>query len=150
MKEEKIKKVSAIENGTVIDHIPPDATFKVLQILDIGSESITVGNNLSSKKMGLKGIVKISSKILTKEELNKIAVVASQATVCRIRNYKIEDKFKVQLPDILENIIKCFNPRCITRNQDISTKFYVIKKKPLRIRCHYCERSFEADDILIK
>lgn len=150
MKEEKVKRVAAIQNGTVIDHIPSDATFKVLQILDLGNESVTVGNNLSSKKMGLKGLVKISDKVLTKEELNKIAVISPQVTVSTIKNYKVENKFKLELPKVFDNIIKCFNPRCITRNQKVPTKFYVIKKKPLKIKCYYCERTFEKDEILIK
>ncbi len=150
MKEKKIKRVSAIQNGTVIDHIPAEATFKVLQILNLGNESITIGSNLSSKKMGLKGLVKISNKILTKEELNKMAVIAPHASVCVIKDYKVKNKFHVEIPKILENILKCFNPECITRNEEVPTKFYVVRKRPLKIRCHYCERTFEKDEILIK
>lgn len=150
MAQDKIKRVAAIKDGTVIDHIPSEATFKVLQILDLGNESITVGNNLSSKKMGLKGLVKISNKILTKEELNKIAIISPQATVSTIKDYKVENKFRVGVPEVLENILNCFNPKCITRNEEVPTKFYVIKKKPLKIRCHYCERIFKKSEILIK
>lgn len=150
MGEEKVQRVTAIKNGTVIDHIPPEATYKVLQILDLGNESVTIGNNLLSKKMGLKGLVKISDKLLTKEELNKIAVIAPQATVSTIKNYKVEDKFHLESPEVLENIIKCFNPKCITRNQDVPTRFHVIRRRPLKIKCHYCERTFEKDEILVK
>ena len=149
MEKEKLKRVAAIKDGTVIDHISPEATFNVLRILDLGNESITVGNNLSSKKMGLKGLVKISDKILTKEELSKIAVIAPHATVCTIKSYKVKDKFPVELPELLVDILTCFNPQCITRNDDVPSKFYVIKKKPLKVRCHYCERTFEKDEILI-
>ncbi|UCH12838.1 MAG: aspartate carbamoyltransferase regulatory subunit [Candidatus Omnitrophota bacterium] len=150
MAQDKVQRVSAIKNGTVIDHIPPEATFKVLQILNLTNESITVGNNLSSKKMGLKGLVKISNKILTKEELNKIAVIAPHASVCAIKDYKVKNKFQLKLPEILENIITCFNPKCITRKEEVPTKFYVMKKRPLKIRCHYCERIFKKSEILIK
>ncbi len=150
MTGKKVKRVAAIQNGTVIDHIPSEATFKVLQILDLGNKSITVGNNLSSKKMGLKGLVKINNKILTKEELNKIAIVSPQAIVSTIKEYEVKDKFCVELPEVLENVLNCFNPTCITRNEEVLTKFYVVGKRPLKIRCHYCERSFKKDEILIK
>jgi len=150
MAVEKVKRVAAIQNGTVIDHIPPEATFKVLQILELGNESVTVGNNLSSKKMGLKGLVKISDKVLTKEQLNKIAVIAPHAAVCVIKDYKVKNKFQLDLPKTLENILSCFNPKCITRNEEVPTKFYIVKKRPLKIKCHYCERTFEKNEILIK
>ena len=144
-------KISAIDEGTVIDHIPSDATFKVAEILDLAHHNgiVSVATNLTSKRIGKKGIVKVGGKSLTQEEVNKIAIVAPDATVNIIKNFNVKEKVKVQLPEVINNVVKCSNPVCITNNEKISTKFYVIKKDPLKIKCHYCERSIGKDEIEI-
>ena len=142
-------KVSAIREGTVIDHIPSNVALKVAGILNLENEKniISIATNLKSKKSGKKGIIKVAGKSLTKEEVDKIAIVAPKATVNIIRNYGVKEKIDVALPNIINNIIKCSNPNCITNNEDIKTKFYVIKKEPLLIQCHYCERGMEKNEI---
>jgi aspartate carbamoyltransferase regulatory subunit len=152
-KEETKKelKISAIEEGTVIDHIPTDATFKVVEILDLENHEgiVSIATNLQSKKIGKKGIIKVGGKSLTQSEVNKIAIVAPDATVNIIQNYNIREKIKVKTPDIIDNVVKCSNPVCITNSEQIATKFYVVRKDPLKIKCHYCERSMGKDDIEI-
>jgi aspartate carbamoyltransferase regulatory subunit len=142
-------KISAIRDGTVIDHIPSDATFKVADILNLKDEKniISVATNLKSKKTGKKGIIKVAGKTLTKDEVNKIAVIAPKATLNIIENYSVREKIKVSIPDMFNKIIKCSNPNCITNNEDVKTKFYVSKKEPLRVKCHYCEREMEKKEI---
>jgi aspartate carbamoyltransferase regulatory subunit len=141
--------VSAIKEGTVIDHIPSNATLKVVDILDLkGIRSIiSVVTNLNSKKMGKKGIVKIGGKNLTKEEFNKIALIAPDATVNIIKDYNVKKKIKVAIPETLNKIIRCSNPNCVTNNEKVTTKFYVLSKAPLKLRCHYCERNMYKEDI---
>ncbi len=141
--------VSAIKEGTVIDHIPSNVTLKVVDILDLkGIRSIiSVATNLSSKTMGKKGIIKIGGKDLTKEEVDKIALIAPNATVNIIENYNVKKKIKVTIPSTISKIIKCSNPNCITNNEKVVTKFYVLNKAPLKVRCHYCERNMEKEDI---
>lgn len=142
-------KVSAIKEGTVIDHIPSDATFKVAEILNLKDikRIISIATNLKSKRLGMKGIIKVAGKTLTKDEVDKIAVVAPKATVNIIHNYEVKEKINVSVPDTFNKIIKCSNPNCITNNENIKTKFYVIKKEPLKVKCHYCERSMEKEEI---
>jgi aspartate carbamoyltransferase regulatory subunit len=144
-------KISAIDEGTVIDHIPTDAAFKVVEILDLENHKgiVSIATNLQSKSIGRKGIVKVGGKSLTQNEVNKIAIVAPDATVNIIKNYGVREKIKVKTPDVIDNVIKCSNPVCITNNEQIATKFYVVKKDPLKIKCHYCERSMGKDDIEI-
>src|SRR3989344_8950378 len=144
-------KISAIASGTVIDHIPTDATFKVVEILDLEKHKdvISIATNLQSKSIGLKGIVKVGGKNLTQDEVNKIAIVAPDATVNIIKNYEVKEKIKVKTPDVIENVVKCSNPVCITNHEQIATKFYVVKKDPLKIKCHYCERSMGKEDLEI-
>lgn len=140
--------VSAIENGTVIDHIPSEATFKVVEILDLSDvdKIISVATNLSSK-LGKKGIIKIEGKNLTPRDAEKIALIAPDATMNIIENYGVIKKTKIKLPDEVINVIKCFNPNCITNNAETKTKFYVLNKTPLKLKCHYCERIMKQEDI---
>ena len=145
MEREDIRKelkVSAIENGTVIDHIPSKNVFQVIKILNLSEyqDQVLIGNNLDSRKMGKKGIVKVSNKFFKSDEINKIALVAPSATLIIIRNFEVVEKKNVEVPDYAENIVKCFNPNCITNNEEIVTKFTVIDKKELKLRCHYCEK----------
>lgn len=143
--------ISAIKDGTVIDHIPSDAAFKVAKILDLSGVKgiISVAANLSSKTMGKKGIIKVSGKSLTKDEVDKIALIAPNATVNIIKDYDVKQKIKVEIPNVINRIIKCSNPNCITNNEKIITKFYVLGKEPLKIKCHYCERNMEKEDITL-
>ncbi len=144
-------KISAIDEGTVIDHIPTDATFKVVEILDLENHSgiVSIATNLQSKSIGKKGIVKVGGKSLTQDEVNKIAIVAPEATVNLIKNYDVREKIKVKTPEVIDNVVKCSNPICITNNEQVPTKFYIAKKDPLKIKCHYCERSMGKEDIEI-
>jgi len=142
-------KIPAIKEGSVIDHIPSRVTFKVIRILDLREfkHVISVALNLKSKTMGKKGIIKVSNRFLTKDEVNKIAILAPDATVNIIKDYNVKEKIKVKIPDVIEKIVKCSNPQCITNNEKVKTKFYVLKKDPLKIKCHYCERCMGSSDI---
>ena len=141
--------ISAIVDGTVIDHIPTDATFKVVEILRLRNHNdiISIATNLQSSILGKKGIVKVANKFLTEAEVNKIAVVAPDATVNIIKSYNVKQKIKVKVPQLIEEVIKCSNPVCITNSEKVKTKFYTVQNNPLRIKCHYCERIIKKEDI---
>src|SRR3989338_7969289 len=143
--------ISAIKDGTVIDHIPIDATFNVTKILDLKGVTgiISVATNPSSKAMGKEGIIKVGDKSLTKDEADKIALIGPNATVNIIQNNEVKQKIKIEIPDVVNRIIKCSNPNCVTNNEKVATKFYVLSKGPLKIRCHYCERNMEKEDIIL-
>ena len=141
--------VSAIEEGTVIDQITSRSTFKVANILNIQDidQVVLIVFNLTSKKLGRKGIIKIGGKLLTQEEVNKISLIAPDATVNIIKDSEVVEKFQVDIPDSIEEFMKCFNPNCVSNHQRIISRFNVINKSPIRIRCHYCERHMGVDDI---
>ncbi|MFQ5861895.1 MAG: aspartate carbamoyltransferase regulatory subunit [Candidatus Brocadiales bacterium] len=141
--------VSAIKNGTVIDHIESKNTFKVASILNIEDEDqvVLVGMNLTSGNLGKKGIIKIEGKNLTQEEANKIALIAPDATLNIIKDYEVVEKRKVSLQEELVGIVKCFNPNCVSNHEKMQTHFRVEGKAPPRLRCHYCERAMEGKDI---
>ena len=144
--------VSAIRHGTVIDHVESDATFKVAEILRVqeGENMVLVVINLESKHLGKKGIIKIENRELTPDEVNKIALIAPLATLNIISDFKVVEKSRVKLPEMIERVVKCFNPRCVTNHQDVSTRFEVIESHPPALRCCYCERVMRGKDILLK
>jgi aspartate carbamoyltransferase regulatory subunit len=145
-------KVSAIKNGTVIDHIPPRNLFKVIYILGLDKieNQITFGTNLESEKLGRKAIIKVSGKFFEDEEINKIALIAPFAKLNIINNYAVTEKKVVEIPNEISGIVKCFNPRCITNNENITTRFTVTEKSPLSLKCHYCEMITDQEHLQIK
>ena len=149
MTEKKTLKISGIKEGTVIDHISTANTFKVAEFLNLKGEGnvVSVGMNFESKKLGKKGVIKIGNRFLTKEEVDKIALVAPEAKINIIKDFDVKEKFRVDIPEVIIGTMKCPNPKCITNEQPVKTKFYVLMKEPLKLRCHYCERSIGRDDI---
>ena len=143
--------VAALENGTVIDHIPSDQLFKVAAMLGLDKmeNTITIGNNFVSEKMGKKGIIKIADKFFCDEEINRIAVVAPNVKLNIIRDYEVVEKREVRLPEELRGIVKCANPKCITNNEPMPTLFHVVDKDNCVIKCHYCEKEQTREDIEI-
>ena len=135
--------VSALENGTVLDHIPAENVYKALDILNLkGIENqITIGINLTSKVQGRKGIIKIEDKFFEDDELNKLALIAPQATVNIIRDFKVVEKKKLVMPKEVIGIAKCRNPKCVTNHQPIKTRFATIEKNnEIQLLCHFCEK----------
>ena len=141
--------VSALCNGTVIDHIPADKLFAVVNLLNIPtmSTNVTIGYNLESKKLGKKGLIKISDRFFSDDEINKISVVAPNIVLNTIRDYNVVEKREVRMPDEIHNIIKCNNLNCITNNEPMATHFYVTNRDTHTLKCRYCEKEVSLDDI---
>ncbi|MCX6286045.1 MAG: aspartate carbamoyltransferase regulatory subunit [Bacteroidetes bacterium] len=150
--QRKELKVSAIENGTVIDHIPVQSVYQVLRILNLMeyNDQLLIGINLESQKMGKKGIIKVSNKFFKSDEINKIALVAPSATLILIKNFSVSEKKQVEIPAKVEKIVKCFNPNCITNVEEVVTRFDVVNKDELKLRCHYCEKITAKDNMAFK
>ncbi len=143
--------VRAIENGTVIDHIPAESLFKIIYILGLDKEThrITFGNNLESKRMGTKAIIKINDRFCEQEEINRISIVAPMARVNIIKNYEVVEKHMVNVPDTITEFVQCANPKCITNNEPMKTAFQVIKGETISLRCKYCEKITTQSQIKI-
>lgn len=143
-------RVKPIKNGTVIDHITANKALSVIKILDLPNEkrTVTIAMNVPSSEMGSKDIVKIEGRELETEEVDKIALIAPSATINIIRDYKIVEKGRVHLLNQISDIVECPNPSCITSTDEpVKTRFYVIEKKPVVLRCYYCERIIEESEI---
>lgn len=141
--------VAAIENGTVIDHIPTEKTFQVVNLLKLQNENhpVTIGFNLPSKKVGEKGIIKISNKFFTDEEINRLSVVAPKIVLNIIKDYEVVEKKTVETPDELRGIVKCNNPKCITNNEPMHTVFNVVDKTHGILKCRYCDKEQQIDSV---
>ena len=142
MMSKKERLVAAIENGTVIDHIPAEKTYAVATLLGLQKlqTPVTIGYNYPSKKLGKKGIIKIEDKFFTDEEISRLTVVAPNVVLNVIRDYEVVEKKKVVTPDTLKGIVRCNNPKCITNNEPMNTIFHVIDKNSGIIKCHYCDK----------
>ena len=138
----KERHVAAIENGTVIDHIPAEKTYAVATLLGLQKLQtlVTIGYNYPSKKLGKKGIIKIEDKFFTDEEISRLSVVAPNVVLNVIRDYEVVEKKKVVTPDTLKGIVRCNNPKCVTNNEPMDTIFHVIDKNSGIIKCHYCDK----------
>lgn len=141
--------VAALENGTVIDHIPCDKVFTVVSLLGLadGHSKITIGNNLDSKKLGKKGLIKVANRFFSDEEISRLSVVAPSVKLNIIRNYEVVEKKQVEKPETLRGIVRCANPKCITNNEPMPTLFHSIDKEHHIYKCHYCEKEQNLEEM---
>ena len=150
-KESKKLMVSAIKDGTVIDHIPPKSLFKVISILSLDKieTQITFGTNLESRQHGTKAIIKIADVFFFDDDINRIALVAPSAKLNIIKDYEVVEKKIVEVPDKISGIAKCVNPQCVTNHEGIKTQFTVLSKIDVALKCHYCEKITDQEHIEI-
>ena len=142
----KERLVAAIEHGTVIDHIPADKTYQVAQLLRLFElkTPVTIGNNYPSQKVGNKGIIKVSDKFFTDDEISRLSVVAPKVILNIIRDYEVVEKKTVETPEEIRGIVRCNNPKCITNNEPMPTHFHVAGGV---LTCHYCEKEQDINKV---
>lgn len=148
----KFLEVSAIENGIVIDHIPPASLFKVIKLLRLDhiKNQITFGTNLKSKRIGTKAIIKITDKYFDDHEISYISLVAPMARLSVIRNFEVAEKRQIEVPNYIEGFVKCGNPMCVTNHEVIKTRFDITTRGgELNLRCRYCEKITTQEQIEI-
>ncbi len=138
--------VAAIQNGTVIDHIPSEKAYQVAQLLKLAQldTPVTIGYNFRSKKLGRKGIIKVEDKFFTDEEISRLSVVAPNIVLNIINNFEVVEKKTVTTPEEIHGIVKCNNPVCITNNEPMKTYFHVLNGI---LTCHYCEKEQDINKV---
>lgn len=141
--------VAAIKNGTVIDHIPAEKTYEVVSLLQLQTleNPVTIGYNYPSNKIGRKGIIKVSDKFFTDEEISRLSVVAPNVVLNIIKDYEVVEKKTVVTPNELRGIVKCNNPKCITNNEPMQTVFNVVDKVHGILKCHYCDKEQYIENV---
>lgn len=149
----KTLSVSAIKNGTVIDHITAGNALRIVDLLMPPGfpQQMTIGLNLQSPSMTLKDLIKLEDKVLTEQEINQVSIFAPLATISFIKDYEVIEKFKLSVPDCLQHSrLVCPNPTCITNSEKIPTFFSVIKQiNNMMIHCRYCEKTYSHTEIKI-
>ena len=133
----------------MIDHIDPDTVFKIVKILDLENchDQVTIGINMMSPLLKRKGLIKIENRYLDKSDVDKISLFSPNATINLIKDYEVDTKFKVEIPDQVDNVLKCNNPNCVTNLENEKTLFILHKKQPLEFICKYCERRLLKEDL---
>ena len=143
--------VRRIKEGTVIDHIDEGKGLQVLDALRIDGQDgslITLAMNVPSGKSKKKDIIKVENKFLKDDDTNKIAIIASKATINIIKNYKLVEKRRVALPNEIDKIFRCTNPDCITNSTEhIESIMDVIDKEGMVLKCRYCARILDVSKI---
>lgn len=147
----KERLVAAIEHGTVIDHIPAGKTYQVASLLGLFDlkTPVTIGINYPSQKVGSKGIIKVSDKFFTDDEISRLSVVAPNVILSIIRDYEVVEKKQVCLPEELRGIVRCNNPKCITNNEPMQTLFHVTDRQAGIVRCHYCNHEQDIKEVTL-
>ena len=142
--------VEAIENGTVIDHIPAGLGLTILRqfkLLHYGS-AVTVGFNLPSKTQGSKDIIKITGVWLDDNAANRLALFSPEAVVNTIDYFKVINKRRLTLPDEIAEVFCCPNTNCASHGEPVKSRFYVRKQSgQTKLKCHYCEKTFSRDSV---
>ena len=153
--KEKIRElqITALKNGIVIDHIPSEKVFAIVELLNLKvyNEVVTVATNLRSSSLGKKGIIKIEDRTLDSSELGKIALLTHDVTINIIENYKVVKKIKLAIPNEIVGLMKCSNNNCISNHEEIETKFMKqIIGDEIKYKCFYCERVIPEEEIELK
>ncbi|MCD6181904.1 MAG: aspartate carbamoyltransferase regulatory subunit [Candidatus Cloacimonetes bacterium] len=144
----KLIKVNAIKNGTVIDHIPAGKVLKVVDLVNLtGENSVMIGMNLTSAKLGRKDIIKIENRVLSADEVNVIAMLAPEASLIIIKDFAVVSKQQLTIPREIDGLIVCPNPKCITNIEGIKSRFTLSSEDKKIVRCAYCEKKYEIDDV---
>ena len=149
----KEMKVQAIKDGTVIDHIPSEHTLKVVEMMGRFDDFVAIGINFPSERLGRKGVVKIANQFLTEQEVDCVALVAPNATVNIIRDFRVVEKHKVTMPEELVGLLQCTNPNCITNAEPVTSRFRLVSGSEdglLMLKCHYCERVTTSTDVEVR
>ncbi len=138
--------IDSIKNGIVIDHIKSGSGIKMFNYLALEKAEFSVAliMNASSKKLGKKDIIKIENNIDI--DFTVLGLIDPNVTISIIVDGKTREKIKLNLPQEVENVMMCKNPRCITTvEQYIPQQFYLVDEIKKEYRCKYCDEAFKRE-----
>ena len=132
--------VGQIKDGIVLDHITAGNSMNIYNVLHLDKLDCTVAliKNAESPKMGKKDIIKIGT--LLDLDLDVLGYLDPGITVNIVRDGKVAERRKLELPQRVVGVIKCKNPRCITSvEREIVHEFKLTDREKKVYRCIYCE-----------
>lgn len=142
--------INSIRNGVVIDHIRAGFGMKIFKYLELDQADYSVAliMNVESEKYGRKDIIKIENEINI--DFTVLGLIDPNITVNVIQNEKTVEKISLQLPEKVEGVIKCKNPRCVTSvERHVPHVFYLTDENKREYRCKYCDESYPVEDMEI-
>jgi aspartate carbamoyltransferase regulatory subunit len=142
----KMLNIDSVEQGLVIDHIQAGKGMEIYQYLNLDKLdcSVAIIKNAKSKRLGRKDIIKVENNI--NMDLKVLGFIDPNITINVISNSVIINKINLELPNEVENVVKCKNPRCITSvEQEIVHKFKLTDKENKIYRCVYCDTAYESN-----
>ncbi len=138
--------IDSIQNGYVIDHIRAGRSMEIYRYLKLDTLdcSVAIIKNAKSQHMGKKDIIKIDQEIPL--DLDLLGYIDPGITVNTIRDGKLVDKRKPEMPSRVVNVMRCKNPRCITQTeQELDQIFLLADREKQVYRCFYCEAKYKDD-----
>jgi len=152
MSPEQIMLIPKIENGFVLDHIPTGSGVKVLALIrghaELDGVVVSVGLHYTSRRLGRKDLIKIQSRELPQSFLQHLSLVVPGVTIKRVENFSIAQKIVLEPPELVDNLLRCPNPGCITNHErGVTTCFHLVRRDPMKFRCNHCERWFALDEL---
>lgn len=139
--------VDTIKNGIVIDHIRAGSGWRIFQWLGLDKSPFCAAliMNVPSKKLGKKDIIKIEN--VMDVDYSVLGFIDPNICVNIIEDEKIVRKVNMELPNRVQNVFKCKNPRCITVTEHyVSPTFLLVDKKNAIYRCEYCDTLYQAGE----
>jgi len=151
MNKDKVLLIPKIENGIVIDHIPAGEGTKILRLISrekaLQSTIITLGINYKSQRLGKKDLIKLQISELPPRFIRNLSLLCPGVTVKLIKDFSVDRKIVLETPELVEGILKCPNPNCITNHErHSSTCFHLVETEARRFKCNYCERCFAFEE----
>ncbi len=140
--------IDTIKNGLVIDHIKSGLGPQIFHYLglDRAPFSCALIMNATSKKSGKKDIIKIDNIITL--DYSVLGFIDPHITIAVIKDEKIVRKIKMELPERVENVIHCKNPRCITITEKyVPQVFRLVNRESAQYRCEYCDAVYSSGSV---
>lgn len=139
--------ITSLENGVVIDHIKAGNGLKIFELLALENlnDEIAIILNAKSKQLGRKDIIKIQNYMNI--NLDAVAIIDPTATINVIKDDEVIEKKTLELPEEVEGILDCQNPKCIsTSERNVKSKFILINKEEKIYKCGYCSHIYDVEE----
>ena len=137
--------ITSIKNGVVIDHIQPGQGYRIFKFLNLHHSDFKAAliMNVDSQLMGKKDLIKIENHLHI--DLDILGLFSDRITVNLIENEQLISKQEIVLPQHVEGVLACHNPRCISNHERyITTRFTLEDAKTRLYRCDYCDHYYEG------
>lgn len=139
--------IDKIRNGIVIDHIKAGQGIRIFNWLGLGKAPYNVAFvvNAASERMGRKDIIKIDNEISI--DFAVLGLIDPNITINVVENERITEKIRLRLPERVEGVLKCRNPRCVTSTETyVPHVFHLVDEADGTYRCEYCDETRNAED----